>query len=99
MGLTAHPSSPGKEFPLTIEIGQDGTITADYSRVNDISLILLNSIKTEPIGYGALGCALALGRLANSETKLSPSVESKFVGDLMEWVDSYFSIPDSLVMH
>lgn len=39
-----------------------------------------------------LGCALTLGRLANPDVHLAPSTEAQFVGELMQWVDAYFTI-------
>ena len=77
---------------MTIEHSSDGTVTADYARANDISMQILSFLRAEPIGYGAMGCALTIGRLANPDVRLSPFTEVKFVGELMEWVDDYFTI-------
>lgn len=77
---------------MTIEVDSKGILTADYSRANDVSIAVLQALAKEPIGYGILGCALTIGRLMNPDVKLSPYTETKFVGDLMEWADSYFTI-------
>ena len=77
---------------MTIEVDSNGILTADYARANDISVQILTTLAKEPIGYGILGCALTLGRLSNPEVRLAPSTESRFVGDLMEWVGEYFTI-------
>ena len=77
---------------MTIEVDSAGILTADYAKANSISILLLQTLAKEPIGYGILGCALTVGRLLNPEVKLSPHTETKFVGDLMEWADAYFTI-------
>ena len=74
-------------------------MTADFSRADDISCKLLDSLRRETIGYAQLGLALTLARLANPDVRLATSVESRFVGDCMEWVDTYFAIPDQAVKH
>ena len=68
---------------MTLEIDSDGTVTADFAHIDEISFRLLQALRTEPVGYGAMGCAMTLGRLANPEVKLAPQTEVKFVGDLM----------------
>ena len=67
-------------------------MTADFSRTNDISLAILEQLRFEPVGYGLLGCGLTVARLANPNVRLHPSTEVKFCGDMIEWVDAYFSI-------
>ena len=64
-----------------------------------ISDQILQTLKEEQIGYAAMGCALALARLSNSDMPITPLGEIKFVGALMEWVDSYFTIPVSGTVH
>ena len=87
------------EVFLTVNIAKDGLITADYNRVSEVSGEIMKSIKAVSLGYGILGCALTLGRLANPDVRLSPITEAEFVGELVEWVDSYFDIPPQSVSH
>ena len=92
-GLTTHPHPFGGSQTLTIEISPTGEVTADYNRAHEVSMQILTSIRGESIGYGILGCALSIARLNNSDIPLTVPQEVKFVGDLMEWADSYFDIP------
>ena len=77
---------------MTIQVSPNGIMTADLSRASDISLAILDHIKFEQVGYGLLGCGLTVARLANPDVRLHPVTEAKFCGDMMEWVDAYFTI-------
>lgn len=77
---------------MTINVTPDGIMTADLAHASDVSLLILDLIKSEPVGYGLLGCGLTVARLANPDVHLHPSTEAKFCGDMMEWVDAYFSV-------
>ena len=74
---------------MTLEYSSGGLVTADYEKVSEVCITVLDAIRTESIGYGILGCALALGRLASPEVRLPPKQEIRFVADLMEWVNGY----------
>jgi hypothetical protein len=90
--LKAPEPSPKRRPNTTIQIDYKGILTADYSQANDVSIRILEAIRSEPIGYGTLGCALTLGRLLNPDVKLAPSQENQFLGAIMNWADSYFTI-------
>ena len=77
---------------MTIQVSPNGIMTADLSRASDISLAILDQIRHEQVGYGLLGCGLTVARLANPDVRLHPSLEAKFCGDMMGWVDAYFTI-------
>ena len=77
---------------MTIHVTPDGIITADLAHASGVSFSILELIKSEPIGYGLLGCGLTVARLANPDVRLHPFTEAKFCGHMMEWVDSYFTI-------
>ena len=64
-----------------------------------ISQKILLAIRSEQIGYSALGCAITLARLVNPDERLTPQTEVQFVGDLMEWVGLYFTPNTSGVVH
>lgn len=97
-GLTTLPTFL-LEALTTIEFLPNGQVTADYQTAEAISQKILESIRTEQIGYSALGCAIALARLANPDQRLTPQIEVQFVGDLMEWVGLYFDAKDTGVVH
>lgn len=97
--MTDPPHPPERRPQLTLILSNDGILTADYQKADEISQDILLALRQESVGYASLGTALTLARLANPDCRLSPSVEVRFVGDCMEWVDTYFVIPEQAVKH
>lgn len=67
------------------------TVNASYERTHEASKVILVALSgaNVSVGYGMLGCALTLARLAAPGEELSEEQETSFVEGLMDWVNAY----------
>ena len=84
---------------MTINVSNAGNVTADYDKTCDVATKILVAIRDESIGYGALGCALALARLCYPDGALPPQTEVKLVGELIEWCGQNISLGPPVLVH
>lgn len=67
-------------------------IKADFQTTHDISSKLLGVLADSKVsvGYGMLGCALTLGRLARLEDQMKQEEEIQFIQDLTQFIGAYW---------
>lgn len=67
-------------------------IKADFQKTHNISTKLLGMLADSQVsvGYGMLGCALTLGRLARLEDQMEQDEEIQFIQDLTQFIGAYW---------
>ena len=72
------------------------TINASYEKAHDASKVILVALSNAnvSVGYGMLGCALTIARLAVPGEELTEEQETLFTEGLMDWVNAYNLLGD-----
>ena len=72
--------------------GSASSIQVSFAKTEEVAETVVGALASAnvPLGYGILGCALAILRLSLSKDSLSAEEEIKFVQDLTDWVGAYW---------